>query len=103
MPKYRQSKIKRQHHVLKELEAGLAYLSQLEAVDGVIPGQIRPKGGGKIGFSFQYWTPSGMKLIGRSSGAAQEIFVITGDPLKVATAFRLAGYLPNNPPFPEFR
>ena len=98
MTKYRQSKIKRKHHVIKELEAGLAFLSGLDSVDGIIPGKIHPKGGGKIGFTFQYWTKSGLKLLGRSSGAVQEVFVISGDPHAVLNAFQQAGFLEPGPP-----
>lgn len=94
MAKYRQSKIKRQHHVLKEIEDGLAFLSALDAVTGIIPGIIRTKSGGRMGFSFQYFTPSGLKLIGRSSGAVQEIFVISPDPEAVLTQMQNAGWLP---------
>jgi hypothetical protein len=93
VPKYRQSKIKRKHHVVKELEPGLAYLSGLMAVDGIITGPIHPKTGGKMGFSFQYWTPSGFKLLGRSSGAVQEAFVISTRPQEVVRSFQQAGYL----------
>jgi hypothetical protein len=83
MAKYRHRKVKRQHHVLPELEDGLALLAQCDAVAGIIPGIIKPKSGDSIGFSFQYLTASGLKLIGRSGGAAQEIFVITHDPERV--------------------
>lgn len=85
MAKYRQSKVKRQHHVLPALEDGLKLLSSLTTVDGVIPGIIKPKAGGSTGFTFQYFTQSGLKLIGRSGGACQEIFVITRDPNQVLT------------------
>lgn len=95
MAKYRQSKVKRQHHVLKELEEGLAFLSALDAVDGIIPGIIRTKSGGHMGFSYQYRTTSGLKLIGRSSGAAQEIFVITQNPEAVLERLKSAGILPD--------
>lgn len=94
MAKYRQSKVKRQHHVVRELEPGLRFLSSLSFVDGVIPGTISPKSGGQMGYSFQYFTPSGLKLIGRSSGAAQEIFVISGRPRDVLQELQDHGFLP---------
>jgi hypothetical protein len=53
MAKYRQSKVKRQHHVVKELEPGLRFLSSLSSVAGVIPGIISPKSGGQMGDCFQ--------------------------------------------------
>ncbi|MCL6561433.1 MAG: DUF2103 domain-containing protein [Firmicutes bacterium] len=94
MAKYRQAKIKRQHHVLKELEEGLGVIASLPTVDGIIPGVIRPKYGGRIGFSFQYYTPSGFKLIGRSSGAVQEIFVISRQPELAVSQLQEVGILP---------
>jgi hypothetical protein len=92
--------VKRQHHVLSSLEEGLRVLSQLSTVDGVIPGTIRPKSGGKVGFTFQYWTPSGFKLIGRSSGAAQEIFVISANPEQACADLVQAGIIPTPPDHP---
>ncbi len=86
MAKYRHDKIKRQHHVVQDLEPGLEFLANLDTVDGIIPAVISRKKGGTLGFTFQYYTPSGLKLIGRSSGAVQEVFVITQDPEAVLDA-----------------
>lgn len=97
MSKYRQSKVKRQHHVLKELEPGLAFLAALSTVDGIIPGTIKPKAGGAMGYSFQYFTSSGLKLIGRSSGAAQEIFVISRSPESVLASLIERKLVPDIP------
>lgn len=97
MAKYRQHKVKRQHHVLTDLEDGLKTLSALPIVDGIIPGTIRPKSGGSLGFTFQYLTQSGFKLIGRSSAAAQEIFVITRDPQRALLDLYQAGLLADRP------
>ncbi len=98
MAKFRRQKVKRQHHVVQGIEDGLKILSQIPAVDGVIPGIIKPKSGGSLGFTFQYLTASGFKLIGRSSGAAQEVFVITPDPSSVLHALVDQGIIPS---FPE--
>ncbi len=97
MAKFRRRKVKRQHHVVPAIEDGLKILSQIPAVDGVIPGIIKPKTGGSLGFTFQYLTPSGFKLIGRSSGAAQEIFVITQDPPSVLRSLVDQGIIPSFP------
>jgi hypothetical protein len=93
MARYRRSKIKRQHHVLPELEDALARISAVPAVSGIIPGEIRPKAGNSTGLRIQYRTPSGFKLIGRAGGAAQEIFVITADPDTVLAALRASRVL----------
>ncbi len=99
--KYRRQKVKRQHHVLSGLEDGLAILSALTSVDGVVPGTIRPKSGASIGFTFQYVTHSGFKLIGRSSEAAQEIFVISSHPQQALADLHQAGLIPPLPTSPE--
>ncbi|MCY0898722.1 MAG: DUF2103 domain-containing protein [Firmicutes bacterium] len=100
MAKYRQQKVKRQHHVLAELEPGLKMLSAIPSVDGVIPGIIKPKAGGSLGFTFQYFTQSGFKLIGRAGGACQELFVITRDARAVVQALYDEGVIPSLPPDP---
>ncbi|MCY0879177.1 MAG: DUF2103 domain-containing protein [Firmicutes bacterium] len=98
MARYRQQKVKRQHHVLAELEPGLKMLSAIPTVDGVIPGIIKPKVGGSVGFTFQYFTQSGFKLIGRSGGACQELFVITRDAPAVIQLLYQEGILSSLPP-----
>lgn len=97
MAKYRQRKVKRQHHVLEALEDGLKHLSLLPEVDGVIPGIIKPKSGGSTGFTFQYLTQSGFKLIGRSGGACQEVFVITHTPSEVLKTLVDSGIIKSLP------
>jgi hypothetical protein len=80
MPKFRHRKVKREHHVLAAIEAGLYQIAELDAVQSVIPGPIRRKAGHSLGFSLQYPTPTGLKLIARSPGAVQEVFVVTRAP-----------------------
>ncbi len=101
MAKYRRKKVKRQHHVLTDLEDGIKTMSAMPAVDGIIPGTIRPKSGGSVGFTFQYLTHSGFKLIGRSSAAAQEIFVITRDAPRTLAALTEAGLIRAPDPLPQ--
>lgn len=98
MAKFRQSKVKRKHHVLRDLEDGLHLIASWESVDGIIPGTISPKSGGFMGFTFQYFTQSGLKLIGRSSGAAQEVFIITREPEQVLAKLRDQKLLRSHPP-----
>ncbi len=100
MAKFRRSKVKRQHHVVAALEEGLKMIASVADVDGIIPGIIRPKNGGAVGFRFQYLTQSGFKLIGRSSGAVQEIFVITQKPQVVLDHLSHHGII-QAPPVPE--
>ena len=94
MPKFRHRKVKREHHVLAAIEDGLYRIAELEAVQSVIPGPIRRKAGRSTGFSLQYPTPTGLKLIARSPGAAQEVFVVTADPAGVAERLQALKLLP---------
>jgi hypothetical protein len=91
--KFRHHKIKREHHVLEALEAGLAVLADLPQVDAVIPGPITRKRGPSTGFSVQYQTPTGLKLLGRSPGAVQEVFVVTKAPDQVTGVLADRGLL----------
>jgi hypothetical protein len=102
LAKFRHHKVKREHHVLGPIEAGLYAIADLEAVKSVIPGPIKPKAGRSTGFSIQYATATGLKLIARSPGAAQEVFVVTGEPRAVAEALMTLGLVarrgPESPP-----
>lgn len=80
MAKYRPNKIKIQHHVLSEIKRQLEQIANYPEVDGIIPGMIKPKKGGSVGITLSYYTDSGLKLIARSGGAAQEVFVISKYP-----------------------
>jgi hypothetical protein len=95
MPKFRKHKVKREHHVLAALEPGLALLGSSSLVNAVIPGPIRPKGGGSIGWTIQYATTTGLKLLGRSPGAVQEVFVVAPDPQALAAWLRAVGLVPS--------
>jgi hypothetical protein len=93
MAKFRKQKVKRQHHVLPALEEGLKLLAASPLVSAVIPGPIRPKGGGTSGWTLQYPTASGVKLLGRSPGAVQEVFVVTSDTEAFIQWLRATGLL----------
>ena len=83
MPKFRHRKVKREHAVLPAIEQGLARLAESDAIDAIIPGPIHRKSGGAIGWSVQYETAAGVKLLAPSPGAVQEVFVVSRDPQAV--------------------
>ncbi len=91
--KFRHHKVKREHHVLEALEAGLTLLADQAIVDAIIPGPITRKRGPSTGFSVQYATPTGLKLLGRSPGAVQEVFVVTKDPDAIRAVLASQGLL----------
>ncbi|MEO2154081.1 MAG: hypothetical protein GXN97_00845 [Aquificae bacterium] len=79
--KYRQGKIKKEHHLIEDGEKFLKELEKLESVEAIIPGRIfrNQKGRGKKGLYLKYETPSGWKLLLKNGSTVQEIFVITPD------------------------
>ena len=88
--KHRKSKIKRQHSLIKGLQDYLEkYISSLEYVTGVIPGEIKVSKatGENLHVKFKYETVSGAKLIAKSGTSIQEVFVITNDPGKIEKLF----------------
>jgi len=91
--KYRPNKIKVRHHVLTPLRVWLDQIAAYAEVDAITPGVIAPKRGGSVGLTVQYKTPSGLRLIGRSGGAAQEVYVVTGQPDAVVARMVADGLL----------
>lgn len=81
--KHRKNKIKRQHGIIKGLRRYLEdYVSSLDSVDGIIPGEIRvgKTRGENLVVRYKYSTVSGAKLLARSGTSVQEVFVVTSDP-----------------------
>lgn len=95
--KYRPNKIKVRHHVLTPLKALLDRLAEYPEVDAITPGVIAPKRGGSVGLTVQYKTPSGLRMIGRSGGAAQEVYVVTREPDAVLARMQADGMLVRPP------
>ncbi|NIT13766.1 MAG: metal-binding protein [Candidatus Dadabacteria bacterium] len=88
--KHRKSKIKRQHSLIKGLQEFLEkYISNLEYVTGVIPGEIKVSKatGENLTVKYKYETVSGAKLIAKSGTSIQEVFVITKEPEKIEKFF----------------
>jgi hypothetical protein len=91
--RYRPNKVKVRHHVLTPLRAMLDRIAAYPEVDAVTPGAIAPKRGSSVGLTVQYRTASGLRLIGRSGGAAQEVYVVTADPEAVLARLRADGLI----------
>lgn len=80
--KYRHgsSKIKRKHHMIKDLEDFLKEVQEWDEVKAIIPGEI--KAGAKtqaFKFTVQYPTGSGLKCKAHCGGTVQEVFFVTID------------------------
>ncbi|OGJ51953.1 hypothetical protein A2335_00910 [Candidatus Peregrinibacteria bacterium RIFOXYB2_FULL_32_7] len=78
MPKYRVSKIKRQHTILPGIDKLLLKLSEFENVKSITPGRIKKATAFfKPILTFSVELENGVKLIGKSGKAVQEVFVVT--------------------------
>lgn len=91
--RYRPHKIKLRHHVLDSLMPVLERLAAYPEITAITPGVIAPKRGQSVGLTVQYRTTSGLRLIGRSGGAAQEVYVVTQDPDTVVARMRADGLI----------
>lgn len=92
--RYRQKKVKREHSIIEGLLPVLERIASLPGVQSVTPGRIKPRSRpGAPGLRFQYVTETGLKLLGRSNAAVQEVFVVTDEPERVLEQFRAEGLL----------
>ena len=83
--KFRQSKIKCEHGMIKGLKKLLTKLSRYEIVDAIIPGTIsNGKKAGKLRLTVQYYTDNGIKVLAKGDGL-QEVFFITNFPEQLIT------------------
>ncbi|MCL1918707.1 MAG: DUF2103 domain-containing protein [Peptococcaceae bacterium] len=78
--KYRRNKIKREHSVLKDAVEWLEDLAACPEVSDIIPGVISHRHTPARGITFQYKTRTGCKLLVKSDGRIQEVFVVTSEP-----------------------
>lgn len=92
--RYRHRKIKREHTIIEGLLPVLEKISEIDAVQSITPGRINQRSRtGRPGLFFQYETETGLKLIGRSPTAVQEVFVVTDAPKDVLDALIAQGLI----------
>jgi hypothetical protein len=78
--KYRRHKVKREHGIIKN---GLDWLEDLGGnpeVTDIIPGVIEISRSPERGIIYKYETTTGCKLLLKSNGSIQEVFVVTKEP-----------------------
>lgn len=77
--KYRHNKIKQEHTIIDDIKPLLLKVADLEQVHSIIPGRINRRSGSGIQpyLQLKYSTPSGIKLIAKTSSSLQEVFVVT--------------------------
>jgi hypothetical protein len=78
--KYRRNKVKRKHSIIQDALFWLENLGRLSEVTDIIPGVIEVSHSSERGIVFKYETQTGCKLLLKSNGSIQEVFVVTKDP-----------------------
>jgi hypothetical protein len=92
-PKHRRQNAKREHHLLQALAPVLEKVADHPAVQSVIPARIKSavRGSG-VELEPKYKTQTGLKLLAKSNGGVQEIFVVTNEAEAVKAFILNRGY-----------
>ena len=78
--KYRRNKVKREHGIIQNALEWLENLGRLSEVIDIIPGVIDVSHSSERGIVYKYETQTGCKLLLKSNGSIQEVFVVTKNP-----------------------
>ena len=81
--KYRRNKVKREHGIIQNALLWLENLGRLSEVTDIIPGVIDVSHSSERGVVYKYETQTGCKLLLKSNGSIQEVFVVTRNPVCV--------------------
>ncbi|WP_297420720.1 DUF2103 domain-containing protein [Thermococcus sp.] len=76
MPKHFRRGVKREHHFLKDLEKPLEEIARIPGVKKVIPGRIYASDSRGFEIKVSRETKTGLKLIAKSDGSVQEVFLV---------------------------
>lgn len=102
MNKHRMGKIKREHTIIPGLLPLLQAVAECPQVQTVIPGPIEPGAGhSAIGLTFQYFTDTGCKLLGKNGDAVQEVFLVASEREAVRGWLQGEGLIDPPPPPPR--
>jgi len=78
--KFRRNKVKREHGMIENALQWLENLGRLSEVTDIIPGVIDVSHSSERGIVYKYVTQTGCKLLVKSNGSIQEVFVVTKNP-----------------------
>jgi len=78
--KFRRNKVKREHGMIQNALLWLENLGRLAEVTDIIPGVIDVSHSSERGIVYKYVTQTGCKLLVKSNGSIQEVFVVTKNP-----------------------
>ncbi|OQA03627.1 MAG: hypothetical protein BWY68_00685 [bacterium ADurb.Bin400] len=86
------SKIKRQHHMIDELDGFMREIEKWEEITAINPGEIKTcRHNDRLKVTIQYKTDYGVKCLARSHGAVQEFYIVSSDPQRCID--RLSQYI----------
>jgi Predicted metal-binding protein (DUF2103) len=86
--KFRKNKIKKEHSIIKNLEALLLIISKWDEVISIIPGRIKPANKQhKLHLTVSYMTKTGIKCIAKGDGV-QEVFIVSSSPEETKTKIK---------------
>ena len=95
--KYRRNKVKREHGIIQNALLWLENLGRLSEVTDIIPGVIDVSHSSERGVVYKYETQTGCKLLLKSNGSIQEVFVVTKNPACVQEWVKQE-FPPDSPP-----
>ena len=95
--KYRRNKVKREHGIIQNALLWLENLGRLAEVTDIIPGVIDVSHSSERGIVYKYETQTGCKLLLKSNGSIQEVFVVTKNPACVQDWVKKE-FPPDSPP-----
>lgn len=79
LKKYRAGKIKREHTVIEDLWPVLEHMAECDLITSIIPGPISRLRGKGFAVTFQRFTETGLRLLGKNSSAVQEVYAVAPD------------------------
>ena len=80
MPRHFRKGVKREHHFLKGLERPLEEIASIPSVKKVIPGRIYASDSRGFEIKVTRETQTGLKLVAKSDGSVQEVFLVVDRP-----------------------
>jgi hypothetical protein len=87
-----QSKIKRKHHLIDNLDKFLVDIESWKEITAINPGVIKPcSHNDKFIFVLRYEMPTGIKCYAKNCGAVQEVFIVSSNTSKLIQ--KLQAYL----------
>ena len=86
MPRHFRRGVKREHHFLKGLERPLEEIAAIPGVKKVIPGRIYASDSRGFEIKVTRETQTGLKLVAKSDGSVQEVFLVVDRPDREAVS-----------------